>query len=204
MKKIFLIFSLLILSQAQAQNPINIQITGSCNAYYSGTYVYSGLVNGKNSYSKNFLFQGYNFVFSVAFDNTKWVLHVEPDLAETLFINNTVPAGLLPPSTGWSLTECPDGTMTIEGVLSLNDNNEDKNNLSFYPNPTRDYLAISSTKNSSTSFTYQLIDITGRNVTAGAALYNEKINIANLETGNYIIQIKDENGKISNGKLIKQ
>ena len=204
MKKTFLILFLLILSQAQAQSPIDVQIIGSCSAFNSGTYVYSGLVNGKNSYSKNLLFQGFNFVFSVAFDNTKWVLHVAPDLAETIFINNTVPAGLLPPATGWTLTECPDGTMTIGGLLSLNDNDEDKNDLSFYPNPTTDYLTIASTKNSSTSFTYKLIDITGRNIKSGPALYNEKINVANLETGNYIIQIKDENGKISNGKLIKQ
>ena len=72
-KKIFIL--LLIISfqnNLNAQNPINVIITGECSRF-SGTYTYNGLVNGKNNYTQTFIIDVESVVIGVGFDNIKWV-----------------------------------------------------------------------------------------------------------------------------------
>lgn len=78
MKKIIFIFLLIISFQnnLNAQNPINVIITGECS-YASGTYTYNGQVNGKNNYTQTFVIDGESVVIGVGFDNVKWVLYVK-------------------------------------------------------------------------------------------------------------------------------
>lgn len=80
---------------------------------------------------------------------------------------------------------------------------EHKNSLTVYPNPTNSFFTIQKKESSAESFDYKIIDITGKLIKKGQSIFNEKINIENLKTGNYIIQIESKTGKTVNIKLIK-
>jgi hypothetical protein len=204
MKKIIFITLLIVSFQnnLNAQNPINVIITGEC-FYVSGIYTYNGLVNGKNNYSQNFVIEGESIVIGVGFDNIKWVLYADGDLTDDGFSNIAVPAGLLPPLTGWVNTQCLDGTMTIEQNLSTNDFENFNSNILVYPNPTNNFITIKNGENSSEYFKYKIIDLTGRNIISGKSKFNEQINVEILTKGNYIVQLETEYGKKSTTKLIK-
>ena len=204
MKKIILILLLSLFSQnnSNAQAPINVTITGECSEA-SETYIYNGVVNGKNNYTKTFIIDGINTVIGVGFDNTKWVLYADGDLTDDGFSNIAVPLGLLPPFTGWVNTQCTDGTMIIEQSLSINNIDNFNKKTLIYPNPTRNYITIQNKENLTENFYYKIIDLTGRIVNIGKSKFNEQINIENFTNGNYIIQIETKNGEKSSTKLIK-
>ncbi|GAA4080006.1 hypothetical protein GCM10022389_27660 [Flavobacterium cheonanense] len=204
MKKIIFIFLLIISFQnnLNAQNPINVIITGECS-YASGTYTYNGQVNGKNNYTQTFVIDGESVVIGVGFDNVKWVLYAEGDLTDDGFSNIAVPTGLLPPFTGWVNTGCLDGTMIIDQNLSTNDFESFNGKILIYPNPTNNFITIKNKENSSEYFKYKIFDLTGRNIISGNSKFNEQINVESLTIGNYLIQLETENGQKSTKKLIK-
>ncbi len=86
---------------------LTVTFTGQCG-FLSGTYAYEGLLNGKASYGLTS-----DPTLKVSFDGTKWVLWCCSNIASTGFINTNVPAGLYPPLTGWTVTQCNNGTMDI-------------------------------------------------------------------------------------------
>lgn len=86
---------------------LNVVITSNCSSL-SGTYNYSGLFNGKGSFSL-----ATNPIFKIAFDGTKWVFwNSNLPIANSGFQNTTVPEGLFPPVNGWVPTGCGNGTLT--------------------------------------------------------------------------------------------
>jgi len=204
MKKIILIVFFFAINQftASAQTSIDVVITGIC-AEVSGTYVFNGLVNGKNNYVESFLVDGEIFVVGVAFDNTKWILYAEGDLTDDGFRNIAVPAGPLPPFVGWINTGCESGTMTINQTLSLNNISDFGKNVRLAPNPAEDQIVIKSVGSSDASFDYNISDVSGRIVGQGNARFNETIDIDQLKSGHYIVTLKSENGTIAMKKLIK-
>lgn len=86
---------------------LNVVITSNCSGF-SGTYNYSGLFNGKGSFSL-----ATNPIFKIAFDGTNWVFwNSNLPIANSGFQNTTVPEGLFPPVNGWVPTGCGNGTLT--------------------------------------------------------------------------------------------
>ncbi len=77
------------------------------------------------------------------------------------------------------------------------------NKLLIYPNPAKDIFTIKGNENLSNNFEYKIIDLAGRIIKNGKSEFNEQVNIENLKSGNYIIQIKTDIGKITTEKLIK-
>lgn len=201
-KFIFFLSFAFFISNLNAQNPINVIITGECSDV-SGTYIYNGLVNGKNNYTKTFIIEGESIVVGVGFDNIKWVLYADGDLTDDGFRNIAVPSGLLPPFTGWVNTGCENGTMIIEEVLSIDELTNGQNNIIIYPNPFKTNITINHIENSIDNFTYKIFDLTGRIVENGKAKFNENINIESISNGNYIIEIETVSGLKMNKKLIK-
>lgn len=203
MKKIILILLFTAFNQnsINAQDPINVVITGDC-ANFSGTYTYVGLLYGKYSYQKDFFIDNESYHVEVGFDQTKWVIFANYDLEDIGYSNQSVPAGLLPPFTGWVGDQCT-GTMTINQTLSTNSIDNFDKNLTVYPNPSSISINIENKTNTISLLEYDIVDLTGRIVIAGYVKPNEKINIENLQNGNYIIQIKNEYGEVSNKKFIK-
>ncbi len=188
---------LLFISNCIAQNALNVDITGNCLPV-SGVFNFQSIVNGKNNYLRIFVNPEGTATLYVAFDGTKWVLH-NGTITDAGFINVNVPAGIIPPLTGWQVTNCGFGTMVITENLSNTVFLED--NFKIYPNPAKDFICVSYKENQFPEFT--ILDLLGRKIMYGNSYSNEKINIENLKTGNYIIQIQDEFGGYFNQKFIK-
>jgi len=210
-KYIFILFLSVLFYQNNltAQSPINVIITNECDVV-SGSYLFNGLVNGKNSYTHTFNDilndMGNSVIIGVGFDNIKWVLYLDGDLTDFGFSNSAVPSGVLPPSTGWVPVDAncnSKGTMTIEQSLSTIDIESFNKKTLIFPNPSMSFITIQNKESSSESFEYKIVDFTGRYVKSGNSKFNQKIDIESLKNGNYIIQIETDKGEILTEKLIK-
>ena len=208
MKKIIYILFLSVLfyqNNLTAQSPINVIITNECDIL-SGSYLFNGLVNGKNNYTLTINDMGYIYVIGVGFDNIKWVLYLDGDLTDYGFSNSAVPSGVLPPFSGWVpfADNCDStGTMIIEQSLSTIDIEGFNKKTLIFPNPSMSFITIQNKESSSESFEYKIVDFTGRNVKSGNSKFNQKIDIESLKNGNYIIQIETDKGEKLIEKLIK-
>ena len=88
------------------------------------------------------------------------------------------------------------GTVIVNTQLSINENNQ---KIELYPNPAIDVLNISTEG----SFTYELINLSGKKIIIGQAVENTALNVDELVPGTYFIRIKTDN--LDNvRKLIKQ
>ena len=97
---------------------------------------------------------------------------------------------------GWSQRNIVDW---VTGNLSTTETQ--KSATQVYPNPAKDFISIKNEKTEDLS--YQIFDISGKLILSGKSKSNEKIDIQNLEKGNYFLQIQSENGQNENLKLIK-
>ena len=79
-----------------------------------------------------------------------------------------------------------------------------ENTISIFPNPVANEITVLNTNKSNETFNYKIIDVTGRIIQSGKSVYNNKITVEEVTSGNYIIQIQDENGFVANKKLIKK
>ena len=168
-----MLLTLFYQSNLNAQAPLNLIITGECSNV-SGTYIFNGLVNGKNNYTQTFTIDGESIVIGLGFDNTKWVLYAEGDLTDDGFSNIAVPAGLLPPFTGWVNTGCTDGTMIIQQNLSTNEINDFEKNTLLYPNPASNYISVKNMYSNDYTIKYTILDLTGRIINSGNTKFSEK------------------------------
>jgi hypothetical protein len=95
------------------------------------------------------------------------------------------------------------------GLVKMSLNNLGLEEVSFvkklliYPNPTKNIFTVNNIENAFSNFEYRIFDLTGRIIKNGESKFNEQINIENLTSGNYIIQIETEDRKITTEKLIK-
>ncbi|MBL7899658.1 MAG: T9SS type A sorting domain-containing protein, partial [Crocinitomicaceae bacterium] len=77
--------------------------------------------------------------------------------------------------------------------------NTDEITANVYPNPVKNILTI---QTSTSSITYSIYDMTGREVLTGV---EKEIEMSDLNSGVYIVQIKDSNGlSLYSGKVIKE
>lgn len=89
-------------------------------------------------------------------------------------------------------------TTTIQNTLGLQEN-DFINNISVYPNPVKNILNFKTENNISKIEVY---DIAERILSSNSVLEN-KIDLSNLKTGNYILKLYTEKG-IMNTKIIKE
>ncbi len=89
------------------------------------------------------------------------------------------------------------------GVLSIEDV-ELKRNLSIYPNPFGNYLAIDNT-NSVAIDKMEIVTLLGQKIkTIGAdEMVENKIDVSDLNNGVYLLQVHFENGEIIGRKIVK-
>jgi len=74
-------------------------------------------------------------------------------------------------------------------------------NINLYPNPAINFVEL---QNVNQEYNYALYAITGVCVQKGSvSLENNHINVENLSSGIYVLQLDDKNGKLSSYKLIK-
>jgi len=78
-----------------------------------------------------------------------------------------------------------------------------KSELKLFPNPTSNTITVTSNENVTEDISYGIIDLLGRTVKEGRSKLNQEINIQDLNSGNYIVEIKNDKGDIFREKLIK-
>lgn len=199
MKKYFFVLIIILNSKNLiAQNPINVTISTICSNI-SGIYNFDGVINGKNNYSHLFNIDGEDTLLSIGYDSVKWILYKNNNMTEPGYIN-TNDNGLIPPFTGWTNYYCFEGSMIISENLSVNGFNFD-NDLTLFPNPASDSFSIKENNLNTSIIKFIITESTGRILKIDNYKKNEKIDVENLPSGIYLIQIFDKSGLISNKKL---
>ncbi|WP_179336582.1 T9SS type A sorting domain-containing protein [Winogradskyella ludwigii] len=102
-----------------------------------------------------------------------------------------------------------DAILDIDNIIAENQplnvfDYEFNTELKIYPNPSEGVFTVSSNENITEDISYTITDVLGRTVRTGNSKINEEINIQDLNSGNYIVEIKNNSGEISRMKLIKK
>lgn len=145
---------------------------------FSGNAVDLDLVVGNNGVV-SYIFSGIRMVFK--FDGTQWIEQ-----------NYDWDNNYIEPIS----SECDVIVQSSDSTNSLFD---------VYPNPTQSYVTINREikNNTTTTYSYSIIDMNGKTVQVGNAKIGEPINIEMLITGHYIINILKEDDVLQSNKIIK-
>lgn len=88
-------------------------------------------------------------------------------------------------------------------VLSVSENAENIN-LSVYPNPSTDYLYLTSSDENS-DLSYQLFDMSGRLLKSGKVVANQtSIDMQDLVSATYFVKVNQGNKTVKTFKIIKR
>ena len=93
--------------------------------------------------------------------------------------------------------------LIVEGSSPLAVNQISNGDFSVYPNPTNNTLNIKFNTTSTEIKSAQILDLSGRVILSDAVI-NQVINVRNLSIGNYVLIVKDINGKQFTQKFIKE
>lgn len=175
----------------KAQDSIYVTITGTCSPG-SGEFLYDGTLNGKNHYTREYIDGPNTIYFHVSFDNTQWVLYADEDIHEMAFYNSNVLNEMLPPNTGWIADICSDGTMEIEGGISIGLSSFIRNKETSIYVSSDNYLNIKFDTSIQTKQNLRLYTILGqcvisKTIEANSLIY--RIDLSNFKTGIYIVNI---------------
>ncbi|MCW3160245.1 reprolysin-like metallopeptidase [Chryseobacterium oryctis] len=121
-----------------------------------------------------------------------------------VFYAGSTNAGLYLPSDymcglNFQYGEVEDYNVVISPAVLATNENTKKDNFGIYPNPVTDVLNVTKVSNKAT---YEIHNTVGQIVKKGV-IENNKVNVAELLRGNYIISIKDNNIS-ENFKFIKK
>jgi OOP family OmpA-OmpF porin len=97
-----------------------------------------------------------------------------------------------------SLTRCGDGCNTGDGII----NNKNEVELSVFPNPMTDKLTIKINNNEPAEII--IYDISSRKLLQQTFTNSITINTGQLAKGMFLYEVRNRNGIIKNGKVIKQ
>ena len=87
-------------------------------------------------------------------------------------------------------------TVIVEPTLSIPEI-DDKEMISIYPNPVKEYIIINSSEKTST----QIFDINGKLI---RTTYEKKTDLSDLESGVYLLRIIMQSGRVHHKKIIKE
>jgi aminopeptidase N len=106
--------------------------------------------------------------------------------------------GLTIDPNNWILNKV--GTITKGTDLFLGTENIATSSIELFPNPAKDFVNIKSTQQ---LISYKILNILGQTIVSNSNFTNSKINISNLKTGVYWLQLYDAVGNESKLKLEK-
>lgn len=92
--------------------------------------------------------------------------------------------------------------LVVEGAFPLAVNQVSNADFSVYPNPTNDNLNIKFNGNTTQIKSAQVYDLTGRLIIS-EEVNNQVVNVKLLQSGTYILMVKDSEGKQFSQKFIK-
>ena len=96
-------------------------------------------------------------------------------------------------------------SQTVDIIISINEI-DFVNGINLFPNPVKDVLNVSFELKNAQNVEISLISIDGKNISSvskRASAIDEKINISDLATGIYILNITTEEGKYTTNVLVK-
>ena len=86
--------------------------------------------------------------------------------------------------------------------LELTQNNLNKS-LTIFPNPVDSELTIYNSDTNLTNFSFEIFDLYGRLIKFNISKFNEPISVDDLQSGSYLLVLKDKNNISSSIKIIK-
>lgn len=78
--------------------------------------------------------------------------------------------------------------------LSVDDISKNLQNVSIFPNPTRDVIQLKGIENSTIS-QFSIVNVLGKKVYASSKISNSKIDVSQLNSGIYILTVTSENSQ---------
>ena len=108
--------------------------------------------------------------------------------------------------TGWSSADAPSIGLKVGNYSFVNTNeNLIEGSYKLFPNPANSEINILSLNNSN-YYNIEIHDLTGRivKIENSRTSNNTTLDVSDLKSGNYIIKITDNNGKVESLKLIKR
>lgn len=170
----------------------------------NGTFIAQLFVarfNADGSVDNSFSNYGYQ-MFVTTPPNTS----VRADYLNNIFITND--GSLVIAYSGYSATHGYSSYLIKLNNAYLNaESASAKNNdqqLIIYPNPATHFISVQNKKHDNDIFDYQIIDLSGKTVQKGQSAFNSKINVQDLISGSYIIQLNNEKAGKNSLKLIKK
>ncbi len=108
--------------------------------------------------------------------------------------------------TGWSSADAPSIGLKVGNYSFVNTNeNLMEGSYKLFPNPANSEINILSLGNSN-YYNIEIHDLTGRivKIVNSRTSNNTTLDVSDLKSGNYIIKITDNNGKVESLKMIKR
>lgn len=98
------------------------------------------------------------------------------------------------------MSQCYLTRMLKKTATSIETIEQETAEIKIYPNPTSDYLEL---EEIASPYSAKIIDMAGRTVYAKKAIEGKRIELRQLNAGNYILQL-ESNGKLINKHFVKQ
>jgi hypothetical protein len=95
-------------------------------------------------------------------------------------------------------------TITLENVVLGNNDHQLSENITIYPNPTSNFITISTKENSISSI--NIYNILGKEILKVNTIISNQleVNLTDLSSGIYLIKVTDSNGKSTLKKVVKR
>ena len=206
-------------------NAVNGQAFGLTMNYNNGLEQYNwgagySVIVTINDNSNVFFNNGQWYHLVTSYDGTKVKIYMNGNLIKTQTlaintsnsVNNLFKIGATPStSSGGTLNAAIDDLQIFDvaltdaqvnslysGTLATSDLSNIKNNISIYPNPTKDFVVV---KSETPITKIELYDFSGKKIKESAS---KEMNISSLERGNYLVKITDKEGNTQTKNLIKE
>ena len=206
-------------------NAVNGQAFGLTMNYNNGLEQYNwgagySVIVTINDNSNVFFNNGQWYHLVTSYDGTKVKIYMNGNLIKTQTlaintsnsVNNLFKIGATPStSSGGTLNAAIDDLQIFDvaltdaqvnslysGTLATSDLSNIKNNISIYPNPTKDFVVV---KSETPITKIELYDFSGKKIKESAS---KEMNIFSLERGNYLVKIIDKEGNTQTKSLIKE
>ncbi|MCU0435591.1 MAG: PKD domain-containing protein [Bacteroidia bacterium] len=182
-------------SNCQSTYCDTIQVTGTppppCQAAFTFTQNGAGVVQFTNTSLPSTA----GYFFSWNFGNSQGSLQVSP--SATYAASGSYIVCLTMVDSTCQSTVCDTIQVIISGTSEL-----DLLGWSLYPNPANDVLNVQ-TAAGIRGMQYHILDISGREVYAGV-FSESRISVGDLLPGVYLLSVRDESGKVSTQRFMKQ
>ncbi len=195
-----------------------VEVTGD----YAGIYYVIGTFNGKPYYKTDEIECNFNsespcdatqFAYQIYWDNTQWILAPADCIwiftsCASSYVDSSTIIGTnastinFAPCTGWSFTNnSASSTFSSNDCTALSNSNfEIENNISFYPNPIKDYLNIETKE----TISLEILNLLGEIIISNPKLDGlNRIKLEHLSSGVYILKVTNLNQETKSFKIIK-